>query len=95
MKRALALCLLLAGCAASPGPAVISRVDVIHVRIPGALLYDPPPPAPPTVNRADAATEWTIRLWADDLNKSDQLARIAQLQAADGRPSPAMKGATK
>lgn len=78
MKRALVACILLAGCTA-PAPKIITQVQTVRVHVPAALLIAPAPPAPPRVNSAGAVSAWLARLWADDLNKTDQISAIAKL----------------
>lgn len=71
--------LILNGCTA-PAPQVVTRVQVERVTIPAPLLAAPDLPTPPTVNRSDNVAGWIARLWADDLNKTDQLRAIGKLQ---------------
>ncbi len=84
MKRAAILAaLLLAGCATPAPPAkIITRVVIQRTPIPAQLFSDPPPPVAPQINSAAAVASWIVRLWADDLNKTDQIAAIHKITGA-------------
>lgn len=84
MKRAALLtALLLAGCATPAPPAkIITRVVIQRTPIPAQLFLDPPPPAAPKVNSAASVSSWIVRLWADDLNKTDQITAIRKITGA-------------
>lgn len=77
----LSVVVALAGCTSS-APQIVTRVQIEKLQIPAALLVDPQPPAPPKVNSASDVSDWVARLWADDINKTGQLAAIGKLQTA-------------
>lgn len=80
MRRSFVLLgfLALASCT-TPAPKVVTQLQTVRVHVPAALLNDPAPPAPPQVNTASAVSQWLVRLWADDINKTDQIAAISKL----------------
>lgn len=79
MNRALLLCILLAGCSLPQAPKIVTRVQDVHVTVPAPLLAHPAPPSPPQVNTSQAVSTWIVRLWADDVNKTNQIAAIQKL----------------
>ena len=71
-------CLALAACT-TPAPKVVTQLQNVRVHVPAALLTDPSPPPPPQINTASAVSQWLVRLWADDVNKTNQIAAIQKL----------------
>lgn len=70
----------LAACSpTAPAPVVVTRVVTQRISVPPQLLRNPAPPSGPKVNSASAVATWIVRLWADDQNKSDQLAALAKI----------------
>lgn len=86
---AVLLVLALAACAGgAPPPVVVPVIKVERVPIPPSLLSDPPIPTFPSVNSVGAATDWTARVYIDDVTKSDQLRRIGQIEKDTSTPPP-------